>query len=54
MGRSAIGFGAFLGMTVGGFVPELWGAGAFSLSSIVFSLVGGCAGVWVGARVTDS
>ena len=54
MGRSTIGFGAFLGMTVGGLVPELWGAGAFSVSSIAFSLVGGFAGVWLGALVADS
>jgi uncharacterized membrane protein YeaQ/YmgE (transglycosylase-associated protein family) len=42
-----------IGGTVGGFVPELWGASAFSLASIVFSAVGGVAGVWLVARVTD-
>ncbi len=41
------------GMTVGGFVPELWGASSFSLSSILFSVAGGVAGVWFGARLAD-
>jgi hypothetical protein len=50
MGRSAIGLCALGGMTVGGFVPELWGASAFSLSSLLFSVVGGVAGVWLGLR----
>ncbi len=54
MGRSVVGLCAFVGLTVGGFVPELWGAGAFSLSSVAFSVLGGAAGVWFGARLADS
>ena len=53
MGRSVIGLLAFCGMTVGGFVPELWGAGAFSVSSLLFSALGGVAGVWFGARLAN-
>jgi hypothetical protein len=53
MGRSAIGLLAFLGMSVGGFVPELWGAGSFSLQSLLFSALGGIAGVWFGVRLAD-
>lgn len=53
MGRSAIGLLAFMGMTVGGFVPELWGAGSFSVSSLLFSALGGIAGVWFGARLAN-
>jgi hypothetical protein len=53
MERSAIGLLVFLGMTVGGFVPELWGAGFFSLSSLLLSALGGVAGVWVGYRLAD-
>ncbi len=53
MGRSAIGLMAFLGMTVGGFVPELWGAGSFSMQSLLFSALGGVAGVWFGVRLAD-
>jgi hypothetical protein len=41
------------GTTIGGFVPELWGASAFGLASLLFSAVGGVAGVWVAARLSD-
>jgi hypothetical protein len=54
MGRSVIGLAAFVGMTVGGLVPSLWGAGSFSLSSILFSAVGGVAGVLFGARLAGA
>ena len=52
VGRSVIGFSAFVGLTVGSFVPELWGGSQLSLSSILFGAVGGVAGVWLGARVS--
>ena len=53
MERSVIGLLAFAGMTIGGFVPELWGAGAFSVSSLLVGALGGVAGVWLGARLAD-
>jgi len=53
MGRSVIGLMAMLGMTVGGFVPELWGDSGFSLTALVFTAIGGIAGVWAGVRVAD-
>jgi hypothetical protein len=40
-------------MTVGGFVPELWGSSSLSLASVIFGLLGGVAGVWLGARLAD-
>lgn len=51
MGRSLIGFGALVGMTLGGFLPEVWGASDFSLGSLLFSVVGGIAGVWLTGRL---
>ena len=53
MGRSAIGLCAMVGMTVGGYVPELWGASAFSVSSLLFSAIGGAVGVWFGVRLAN-
>ena len=39
-------------MLVGGYVAVvLWGAGDFSLSSLLFGALGGAAGVWLGARL---
>jgi hypothetical protein len=53
MGRSVIGLCAGFGLFVGGYVPELWGAGSFSLSSVLFGAIGGIAGVWLGARLSE-
>lgn len=53
MGRSVIGACALFGGIAGGYVPELWGSGAFSVASLVFSAVGGIAGVVLGARLAN-
>lgn len=53
MGRSVIGLCAMAGLTVGSFVPELWGASSLSLSSLAFGVLGGIGGVWFGARLSD-
>ena len=52
MGRSMIGLCILVGSTVGGFVPALWGASAFGLTSLLMATVGGVAGVFVGARLS--
>jgi hypothetical protein len=54
MGRSVIGFCAFAGGLVGGYVPDLWGAGSFSLASLLFGAAGALAGVWLGARISET
>jgi hypothetical protein len=53
VGRPVIAFSAFFGMTLGGFLPSLWGASSFSLASIVFGALG-VTGVLLGARLADS
>ncbi len=45
--------GMAVGGLVGGFVPMLWGAGEFSFSSIIFSAIGGLAGIWLGFRLSQ-
>jgi hypothetical protein len=50
--RSVIGLCSFVGMSVGGYVPVLWGASALSLTSLLFGALGGVAGVWLGARIS--
>jgi hypothetical protein len=40
-----------VGSTAGGLVPSLWGAGVLSLAGVVFSILGGVAGIWAGARI---
>jgi hypothetical protein len=43
-----------LGLFVGGYIPEVWGASSFSLSSILFGVLGGVAGVWPGVRLSEA
>jgi uncharacterized membrane protein YsdA (DUF1294 family) len=42
-----------VGSTVGGMVPEAWGGSAFGLASLCFGALGGIAGVWAAARISD-
>ena len=41
-----------VGMTVGGFVPLVWGGSALSVASLVFGSLGGVAGLWLAAKLT--
>lgn len=43
-----------LGSTLGGFVPEAWGASGFGVASIVGSAIGAIVGVWAAARISAS
>jgi hypothetical protein len=54
VGRSVIGLCAGFGMLVGGYVPVvLWHVSDFSLTSLLFSVMGAAAGVWVGVRISE-
>lgn len=54
MDKKLIWFGLFIGSTIGSFVPALWGAGALSFSGIIFSAIGGIAGIWLGFKLSNS
>lgn len=49
--KTLIWIGVFVGSTLGGFIPTLWGDSAFSFSAIIWSTVGGLAGIWVGFKL---
>lgn len=40
-----------IGSIVGGYVPVLWGADTFSMSSIVFSSIFAIVGIFVGFKI---
>ena len=44
--------GVFVGSTVGGLVPLLWGESAMSFASIIGSTVGGGLGIWAGYQLS--
>jgi hypothetical protein len=52
MNKLIIGIGMFAGSTIGSYIPLLWGGSLFSLSSILFSVIGGILGVLIGYRIS--
>ena len=40
-----------VGSTVGGLIPNLWGAGFLDMSSVIFTALGGFAGIWLGFKL---
>jgi hypothetical protein len=53
MGRGVIGMCVLFGSLVGGYVPVLWGASTLGVESLLFGALGGVAGVFVGARLSE-
>lgn len=51
--KSLIMIGALVGSTAGAYLPSLWGAGVFTFSSVVASLVGGILGMWLGVKASQ-
>jgi hypothetical protein len=50
--KSILMIGMAVGSSVGSFVPLLWGAGYLSLSSVLFTFLGGIAGIWLAFKMT--
>jgi hypothetical protein len=49
-----MGICSFVGLCVGGYLPVLaWGASDLGFQSLLFGVIGGVGGVWVGHRLTN-
>jgi len=49
--KKLIWIGMFIGSTVGGMVPSMWGDDMISVSGLLLSLAGGILGIWGGYRI---
>ena len=49
---SYIWIGIFIGSTIGGLIPEIWGGDMLSYSGVLLSGVGAVAGLWLGSRAS--
>jgi hypothetical protein len=49
--KSRIWLAIFVGSTVGGFIPALWGGDLISYSGVLFSGVGAFIGLWIAYRM---
>jgi len=47
MDKKIVMIGAILGTTIGSYVPVIFGASIFSMTSILGSGVGGVLGLWI-------
>ena len=45
--------GMIIGSTIGSFIPNLWGAGVFSFSSIFSGAAGGIAGIVIAFKLAQ-
>jgi hypothetical protein len=43
--------GMIVGSIAGGYIPLIWGDSIFSMSSILFSAIGGFVGIWAGYKL---
>ncbi|MEI7513326.1 MAG: hypothetical protein WCJ74_01760 [bacterium] len=51
--KSIIWLFMFIGSTIGGYIPSLWGAGFLSFSGIILTALGGLLGIWLGFRISN-
>jgi hypothetical protein len=51
MTKLLIGVGSFGGTIVGSYIPSMWGEDSFSVVGIVFSIIGGVAGILLGYQL---
>jgi uncharacterized membrane protein YeaQ/YmgE (transglycosylase-associated protein family) len=49
--RARIWLGILIGSSVGGLIPELWGASMLSYSSVLLSGIGAFVGLWIGYKM---
>ena len=50
--KSLIWWGTVIGGIIGGYIPSLWDANMFSVSSVIFTAIGGIVGIWIGYRLS--
>ena len=51
--RPLVWIGMFVGSTIGGLIPNLWGTGLISFSGIILSGIGACLGIYIGFRLSQ-
>lgn len=52
--KTLIWIGMAVGSTVGGMIPNLWGAGFLSFSAILLSAIGALIGIFAGFRISQN
>ncbi|MBX4197958.1 hypothetical protein KW782_01345 [Candidatus Parcubacteria bacterium] len=50
--KSLIWLCMVIGSTIGGAIPNLWGATFLSMSSVFLTALGGIVGIWIGFNLS--
>jgi outer membrane lipoprotein SlyB len=53
MDKKIIMIGMVFGSMIGGYIPSIFGAGIFSISSVICGAIGGIIGIWITFRFLD-
>ncbi len=52
--KTMIGLGATIGSTLGSYTPTLWGGSGISTAAVIFTLVGGILGIYIGYKLAQN
>lgn len=52
--KTMIGLGATVGSTLGSYVPTLWGGSGISTAAVIFTLLGGILGIYLGYKIAQN
>ena len=50
--KTFVWIGTIIGSTVGSYIPMLWGAEMFSISSLIFGSIGAILGIYIGFKLS--
>ncbi|MBX4197307.1 hypothetical protein KW801_01980 [Candidatus Saccharibacteria bacterium] len=53
MGKGLIYGSVLIFSTIGGYIPTLWHAGFFSISSIIGGIIGTVIGIWAAIKINN-
>lgn len=53
MDKKVVMLGMVFGSIIGGYLPTLFGASAFSFSSVLFASIGGIFGIWLSFKLLN-
>lgn len=53
MDKKVVLLGMIFGSTIGGYIPTIFGASVFSLTSILTGALGGILGIWLSYRLLN-
>lgn len=51
--KALVWIGMTVGSLIGSFIPDLWGADMFSLSSLIFGSIGAIVGIYIGFKLSN-